>query len=155
MGSYSNAPNQPEANRENELKAGFRAGSYRSGDMEFDRESESQVSEPHCPSWWMMKNLWQREVTRGRHLQISLADTCLLEEGHLVCWYFTSPKNGYILKVLEVSSVWSTGWPRDPSKVTARFSPSVSPYLAHVLVVQADERSLHQHHRLSSVTPDT
>lgn len=67
--------------------------------MEEDRDAESQTSSSHSSSWWMMKNLWRKGASDERRFQASIADTCLLEDGHPLYWYFTSSKSGRILKV--------------------------------------------------------
>lgn len=67
-------------------------------DFDIDGASQSTVSAPSL-SWWMMKNLWQQGVPDERHLRLSIADTFLLEDGHLMYWYFTSANSGLVLKV--------------------------------------------------------
>lgn len=69
--------------------------------MDDERDAESQGSNfaPLSLSCWMMRSLWQQGVSEDRHLRVGIADTVLLEDGHLVCWYFTSSKSGLVLKV--------------------------------------------------------
>lgn len=63
-----------------------------------DIDSQTSVFAPSL-SWWMMKSLWQQGVPDDRHLRLALLDTVLLEDGHLMYWYFTSSKSGRVLKV--------------------------------------------------------
>lgn len=68
--------------------------------MEDDADDDSQSwALSRSLSWWMMKNLWQHGVPDERHLRVSVADTFLLEDGHLMYWYFTSSKSGRVFKV--------------------------------------------------------
>ena len=67
--------------------------------MDVDGEEDSQLSAFTCSlSWWMMKSLW-KEGLPDEKLRLSVADTFLLKDGHLECWYFTSSKSGRVLKV--------------------------------------------------------
>lgn len=67
--------------------------------MEDDGEADSQVSEvAGSLSWWMMKNLWHESVP-DKKLRLSLVDTILLQDGHVLHWFFTSSKSGSVLKV--------------------------------------------------------
>lgn len=70
--------------------------------MDDERDADSQTSNfiSLSLSCWMMRSLWQKGVSEDRHIRVGIADTVLLEDGHLVCWYFTSSKSGLVLKVL-------------------------------------------------------
>ncbi|CAN0183195.1 unnamed protein product, partial [Laminaria digitata] len=66
--------------------------------MDADGEEDSQFSAfTSSLSWWMMKSLW-KEGLPDEKLRLSVADTFLLKDGHLECWYFTSSKSGRVLK---------------------------------------------------------
>ncbi|CAM9864349.1 unnamed protein product [Ectocarpus sp. 12 AP-2014] len=64
-------------------------------DGEVDSQSEVVVG---SLSWWMMKSLWQEDTLPEQKLRLSLPDTVLLQDGHLLHWFFTSAKSGNILK---------------------------------------------------------
>ena len=58
-----------------------------------ERDDSQSVTFSTSPSlsWWMMESLW--------HARLSVPDTFLLQDGHLVEWYFTSAASGKVLKV--------------------------------------------------------
>lgn len=68
-------------------------------DREVDSQSEVVVG---SLSWWMMKSLWQEDTLPEQKLRLSLPDTVLLQDGHLLHWFFTSAKSGNILKVCTI-----------------------------------------------------
>lgn len=63
--------------------------------MDDDVDDDSQSELAGSLSWWMMKSLWKEDSK----LRLLLADTILLEDGHLMHWLFTSSKSGRVLKV--------------------------------------------------------
>lgn len=71
-------------------------------DGEVDSQSEVVVG---SLSWWMMKSLWKEDTLPEQKLQLSLPDTVLLQDGHLLYWFFTSAKSGNILKVRTLYSL--------------------------------------------------
>ncbi|CAM9726505.1 unnamed protein product, partial [Hapterophycus canaliculatus] len=61
-------------------------------DDDGDEDSQSELAGSLC--WWMMKSLWKEDSK----LRLLLADTILLQDGHLLHWLFTSSKSGRVLK---------------------------------------------------------
>ncbi|CAM9830500.1 unnamed protein product [Scytosiphon promiscuus] len=62
--------------------------------MDDDGDDDSQSELEGSLSWWMMKSLWRED---GK-LRLLLADTTLLQDGHIMHWLFTSSKSGRVLK---------------------------------------------------------
>lgn len=81
-----------------ELYRGSAQPPRRAMDEDGEVDSQSELS-PCSLSCWMMKNLLHQETTPNERLSLSLADTVLLQDGHLFHWLFTSSKSGRVVKV--------------------------------------------------------
>ncbi|CAN0342759.1 unnamed protein product, partial [Pylaiella littoralis] len=74
--------------------------------MDDDGDVESQLSEVvGSLSWWMMKNLWHESLPDEK-LRLSMVDTILLQDGHVLHWFFTSSKSGSILQRANARLDW-------------------------------------------------
>lgn len=69
--------------------------------MDDDGDEDSQSELTGSLSWWMMKSLWKEDSK----LRLLVADTILLQDGHLLHWLFTSSKSGRVLKVCKSNNL--------------------------------------------------